>query len=126
MDDLISTIQISPRSLMATRSARRPEGKDSSLTEAKPNDRSRRAVPRAIASAVSDWRPSGSGTRLRFWADDSIAGQHRTGCKKWKQVSYQGFRASLAEPTMFGSRCRNIFEVFLGGRRKIGIVRRMT
>src|SRR5579872_816256 len=80
---------------MATRSARRPEGKDSSLTQAKPNDRSRRSVPRAIASAVSDWRPSGSGTRLRFWADDSIAGQHRTGCKKWKQVSYQGFRASF-------------------------------
>src|SRR3954469_5761174 len=71
-DDLISTIQISPRSFSATRSARRPEGSDSSLTQAKPSERSSRAVPRATASAVSDWRRSGGGTRARCAAFDSI------------------------------------------------------
>jgi hypothetical protein len=38
-----------------------------------PNDRNNRAVPRAIASAVSDWRRSGGGTRLTWRALDSIA-----------------------------------------------------
>ena len=53
-DDLISTIQISPRSFSATRSARRPDGNGNSLMQEKPSERNSRAVPRAIASAVSD------------------------------------------------------------------------
>ena len=60
-EDLISTIQISPRSFRATRSARRPDGNGNSLTQENPSDRSNREVPRAIASAVSDWRRSGGG-----------------------------------------------------------------
>jgi hypothetical protein len=51
---LISTIQISPRSFSATRSARRPEGSGNSLMQENPSDRSNLAVPRAIESAVSD------------------------------------------------------------------------
>src|SRR3954447_2665883 len=39
----------------------------------KPNVRSILAVPRAIASAVSDWRRSGGGTRLTWRAGDSMA-----------------------------------------------------
>src|SRR5258708_4790635 len=54
IDDLISTIQISPRSFNAARSARRPEGSGNSLMQENPSDRNSRAVPRAIASAVSD------------------------------------------------------------------------
>jgi len=69
---LISTIQISPLSLSATRSARRPEGSGNSLMQVNPSDRNSRAVPRAIASAVSDWRRSGAGTRLTWRADDSM------------------------------------------------------
>jgi hypothetical protein len=38
-----------------------------------PSDRNSRAVPRAIASAVSDWRRSGAGTRLIWRAGDSMA-----------------------------------------------------
>jgi hypothetical protein len=38
----------------------------------KPSERSNRAVPRAIASAVSDWRRSNGGTRLIWRAGDSI------------------------------------------------------
>jgi len=38
----------------ATRSARRPEGSGNSLMQENPSERSSRAVPRAIASAVSD------------------------------------------------------------------------
>src|SRR5262245_1743428 len=71
-DDLISTIQISPRSLSATRSARRPEGSGNSATQAKPSERNSRAVPRATASAVSDWRRSGGGTRWIWRAGDSM------------------------------------------------------
>ena len=71
-DDLISTIQISPRSFSATRSARRPDGSGNSLTQENPSERSSRAVPRAIASAVSDWRRSGGGTRLTWRAGDSM------------------------------------------------------
>jgi hypothetical protein len=67
-DDLISTIQISPRSFSATRSARRPDGSGSSLMQENPSERSSRAVPRAIASAVSDWRRSGGGTRAMLRA----------------------------------------------------------
>jgi hypothetical protein len=37
-----------------------------------PRDRSSRAVPRAIASAVSDWRRSNGGARLIWQADDSM------------------------------------------------------
>src|SRR6185437_13720173 len=72
-EDLISTIQISPRSFSATRSARRPDGSGNSLTQENPSERNSRAVPRAIASAVSDWRPSGAGTRLIWRTCDSIA-----------------------------------------------------
>ena len=39
----------------------------------KPSVRSILAVPRAIASAVSDWRRSGGGTGLTWRAGDSIA-----------------------------------------------------
>jgi hypothetical protein len=53
-DDLISTIQMSPRSFSATRSARRPDGSGNSLTVENPSDRNSRDVPRATASAVSD------------------------------------------------------------------------
>jgi hypothetical protein len=38
----------------------------------KPSDRNSRAVPRAIASAVSDWRRSNGGTRLIWRAGDSM------------------------------------------------------
>jgi hypothetical protein len=38
-----------------------------------PSERNSRAVPRAIASAVSDWRRSGGGTRPMWRAGDSIA-----------------------------------------------------
>jgi hypothetical protein len=55
---LISTIQISPPESSATRSARRPDGSGNSLTTQRPSACSSRAVPRATASAVSDWRPS--------------------------------------------------------------------
>ena len=37
-----------------------------------PKERSSRAVPRAIASAVSDWRRSNGGTRLIWRAGDSM------------------------------------------------------
>src|SRR6185437_7359621 len=77
IEDLISTIQISPRSFSATRSARRPDGSGNSLTQENPSERNSRAVPRAIASAVSDCRRSGAGTRATVRAGDSIAGQHR-------------------------------------------------
>ncbi len=46
------------RKSSATKSARRPEGSGSSLTTQKPCACSKRAAPRATASAVSDWRPS--------------------------------------------------------------------
>src|ERR1700693_6658477 len=59
MDDLISTIQISPAGPSAARSARRPDGSDNSLTTEKPSACNSRVVPRATASAVADWRPSG-------------------------------------------------------------------
>ena len=50
-----------------------PDGSGNSLMQANPSERSSRAVPRAIASAVSDWRPSGAGTRLIWRAVESIA-----------------------------------------------------
>jgi hypothetical protein len=50
---------MSPRAFMATRSARRPDGRVNSLTQEKPSDLMNLDVPRAIASAVSDWRRSG-------------------------------------------------------------------
>ena len=37
------------------------------------SERSSRAVPRAIANAVSDWRRSGAGTRLIWRTGDSMA-----------------------------------------------------
>ncbi len=61
-------IQISLRSFSATRSARRPEGKLNSLTQEKPSERNSLEVPRATASAVSDWRPSVGGTTL-IWRE---------------------------------------------------------
>src|SRR5579872_465566 len=53
---------------------------------------------------------------------DSIGRAAKSGNK----FHIKAFAHHLAEPTMFAGRCRNIFEVSLGGRRKIGIVRRMT
>jgi hypothetical protein len=49
---------LEPPESSATRSARRPDGSGSSLTTLKPCACNSRAVPRATASAVSDWRPS--------------------------------------------------------------------
>ncbi len=63
---------MSPRAFSATRSARRPEGSGNSLMQEKPSDRNSRAVPRAMASAVSDWRPSGAGTSEIWRAGDSM------------------------------------------------------
>ena len=57
----------------ATRSARRPDGSGNSATQEKPSERNSRAVPRAIANAVSDWRRSGGGTRLIWRAGDSMS-----------------------------------------------------
>src|SRR5947209_8446224 len=65
-------IQISPRSFSATRSARRPDGSGNSLTQENPSERNSRAVPRAIASAVSDWRRSGGGTSSTLRTGDSM------------------------------------------------------
>ena len=47
-------------------------GNGNSLMQENPSERSSRAVPRAIASAVSDWRRSGGGTRLTWRAGDSM------------------------------------------------------
>src|SRR4029079_6452861 len=63
IEDLISTIQISPPGSSATRSARRPDGSGSSLTTQRPYACRSRAVPRATADAVSDWRPSTGSSR---------------------------------------------------------------
>ena len=52
--------------------ARRPDGSGNSLMQENPSDRNSLAVPRATASAVSDWRRSGAGTRLIWRAGDSI------------------------------------------------------
>jgi hypothetical protein len=60
-EDLISTIQISPLLSTATISARRPDGSGNSLTQQKSSERNNRPVPRAIARAVSDCRPSPGG-----------------------------------------------------------------
>src|SRR5579871_4600468 len=58
IEDLISTIQISPSPPSATRSARRPESSGSSGTQDNPSVTSKRCVPRETASAVCDWRRS--------------------------------------------------------------------
>jgi len=54
-------MEIEESAASATMSARRPLGSGSSVRLAHPAARSSRRVPRAIVSAVSDWRPS-SGT----------------------------------------------------------------
>ena len=59
IEDLISTMVIMPSSASATRSARRPERSVTSGISASPSARSRRQTPRRMASARSDWRPSG-------------------------------------------------------------------
>ena len=97
-DDLISTIQMSPRAFIATRSARRPDGKVSSLMHEKPNDLKNLEVPRAIASAVSDWRRSG-GKLGSIWRNGECMIPASV-AEKQSPLSLKSVRA----PTQFGPR----------------------
>src|SRR6185437_1786284 len=96
-EDLISMIQISPRSLSATRSARRPDGKGNSLMHENASERKSRVVARATARAVSDCLRSGGGTRL-IW---------RTGCSmsvefiRFRNRVYESFASAFAKKSAF-------------------------
>jgi hypothetical protein len=89
-----------------------------------PSDRNSRAVPRAIASAVSDWRRSGGGTRFIWRVGDSIAGRAYPIPEADQKAACAGPAANLNACGRDGAAFYAAFgrQFPLGEPKKIGIV----